>query len=361
MRLPPDVVVVLLLILECCAAIEPLTMGGLAIGALTSAGVALYANFKCKILECCAEPYVRSPERVDRTLKSILHSRVYGQHIAIDLVLSNVHNHLTTSPKKPLVMSFHGGTGVGKNYVARLIAQMMFKKGTDSKFHHLLISTLDFASGANVVASRMHLQSLVKGNLSECPRSLFIFDEVEKIPSGILDGLQPFLDYHDSLIHGVDPRKAIFIFLSNTGRRQIDTIAYEAWEHGRSRESLTIQDFQKTLQLSAFNEKSGLLLSDLIQEELVDIYIPFLPLERKHVEGCIRDYITESNYTINESVVESIADELDYLPKEDPRFSATGCKRIREKFVGFKHKLQKIVPQDEKLQAKRSSEEEAEG
>jgi len=41
---------------------------------------------------------------------------------------------------------------------------------------------------------------------------MFIFDEVDKMPNGVLDGVKPYMD-HYSHIKGVDYRRAIFIFL----------------------------------------------------------------------------------------------------------------------------------------------------
>ena len=41
--------------------------------------------------------------------------------------------------------------------------------------------------------------------MSACERSLFVFDEVDKIPNGVLDAVTPFLDYHEE-IDGVDFR-----------------------------------------------------------------------------------------------------------------------------------------------------------
>lgn len=56
------------------------------------------------------------------------------------------------------------------------------------------------------------LQQWIKGNVSECATSMFIFDEMDKMHPGLIDGIKPYLDYYDKL-DGVSYRKAIFIFL----------------------------------------------------------------------------------------------------------------------------------------------------
>lgn len=48
------------------------------------------------------------------------------------------------NPKKPLVLSLHGWTGTGKNFVSELIAENIFKEGMDSKYVHVFTSELHF-------------------------------------------------------------------------------------------------------------------------------------------------------------------------------------------------------------------------
>lgn len=50
--------------------------------------------------------------------------------------------------------------------------------------------------------------------MKKCSKSLFIFDEIEKMPAGILDSLSSQLENHHS-INGVNYRQGIFIFVSN--------------------------------------------------------------------------------------------------------------------------------------------------
>lgn len=56
------------------------------------------------------------------------------------------------------------------------------------------------------------LKKLIENSVAKCSHSLFIFDEIDKIPPGILDILTPYIDYHEQY-GGVDYRNTIFIFL----------------------------------------------------------------------------------------------------------------------------------------------------
>lgn len=62
----------------------------------------------------------------------------FGQHIASNLILSalKANYHRSSNNKKPLVMSFHGWTGSGKNYVSDLIANHMFRSEKIKKLRY---------------------------------------------------------------------------------------------------------------------------------------------------------------------------------------------------------------------------------
>ena len=99
------------------------------------------------------------------------------------------------------------------------------------------MSTLHFHDESQAAKYRIQLQDWVRGNVSKCADSLFIIDEIDKMPSGVLDGLKPFMDFHSS-IDGIDFRRATFIFLSNTGGREITRQIMKFWQEGRRRESI---------------------------------------------------------------------------------------------------------------------------
>jgi hypothetical protein len=40
---------------------------------------------------------------------------------------------------------------------------------------------------------QLQLQDWIRGNVSQCAYSLFIIDEIDKLPPGVIDGIKPFL------------------------------------------------------------------------------------------------------------------------------------------------------------------------
>ena len=80
----------------------------------------------------------------------------------------------------------------------------------------------------------------------------------------------------------------------------------------------------------------GFYHSDLLIRHMITAYVPFLPLERKHIRQCIKDYLLSQKYyktygDISEKKVREIAEQLQYYPEEEQLFSTTGCKRVPEK------------------------------
>ena len=74
-----------------------------------------------------------------------LKSRLFGQHIAAEVIMKAVNGLMNNdNPKKPMVLSFHGRTGTGKNLACELIVKNIYKEGMDSRFVHYFNSELHF-------------------------------------------------------------------------------------------------------------------------------------------------------------------------------------------------------------------------
>ncbi|XP_025060773.1 torsin-1B, partial [Alligator sinensis] len=320
---------VLLLVLRGAAALEPVSLG-IAIGAASAlTGYLSYPRFYCGFVECCP----RDGDRPNATaLKEVLDTKLFGQHLAKEVILKAVVGFKNNAnPKKPLALSLHGWAGTGKNYVSQIIAENIHKQGLKSKFVHLFVSTLHFPHDRNVTQYKDQLHKWIRGNVSACASSVFIFDEMDKLHPGLIDAIKPFLDYYDQ-IDGVSYRKAIFIFLSNAGGDLITKVALDFWRNGKDREQILLKDLEQILSLGVFNNKnSGLWHSSLIDKNLIDYFVPFLPLEYKHVKMCIRAEIQSRGNGIDEEVVKKVADEMTFFPKGEKIYSDKGCKTVQAK------------------------------
>uniref|UniRef100_A0A183CH84 Torsin-1B n=1 Tax=Globodera pallida TaxID=36090 RepID=A0A183CH84_GLOPA len=189
-------------------------------------------------------------------------------------------------------MSFHGWTGSGKNYLAKMIAKAIYKKAMRSQFVHQYVATHHFPNVEETDKYKEQLRTWIRANLSNCERSLFIFDEMDKMPIQLLDAIVPFLDFYDHL-NGID--------------------------------SL----MEEIIQISAYNEgEGGLKSSRLINKHLIDYFVPFLPLERKHVVMCFKDYLRSLNVNYTPEQLERLVDSISYFPRETPIYASAGCKQV---------------------------------
>ena len=311
------------------------TINAFVFGALIGTGIAAAASYfsYCQFAECCTDRWIK-PNTTG--FHVALKNRLFGQHLVIDTVHTAVEGHLLDeSPEKALVLSFHGPTGTGKNFVSEIIARHVFKEGMNSNFVHAVFD--EFRDKSQIDKYKEQLKSWVKGNVSRCERSLFIFDEMQNWPVGLLDELTLFLGHHQK-IRGVDYRKSIFIFLSDIGSSNITEEVLKNRKAGKERQDINAAKMDQLIREEAFNRKGALWHSTLINKHLIDYFVPFLPLNRTHVKACIRAEMEKQKYPVAEEDVERVANELVYYPKNTRDFSTSGCKKIRRKVNFLKQK-----------------------
>ncbi|XP_077477998.1 torsin family 1 isoform X2 [Stigmatopora argus] len=318
---------ILMIVASVVGAFDPFTttiMFG--IGAAVSRGIYNYLH------ESCDSRWIAFNSTV---LEEDLRTQLFGQHLASHIIGKAVKGFMNNgNPRKPLVLSLHGWTGTGKNFASALIAQNIYKEGMQSQFVHVFTSELHFPHAGQMDTYKTQLQQWIKGNVSNCPQSMFIFDEMDKMHPGLIDSIKPYLEYYEKL-DDVSYRKAIFIFLSNAGGERIVETALDFWKAGRSREEIQLKDVEEALVLSVFNNKrSGLWHTSLIDKNLVDFFVPFLPLEYKHVLQCALATMRAQDMDPDKAtaIAAQVAQDLPYFPKVERVFSVKGCKTIDSKW-----------------------------
>lgn len=115
---------------------------------------------------------------------------------------------------------------------------------------------------------------------------------------------------------------------------------------GKSRSDLNLNDFEQLTKIFAYNENGGFQHSEVIQHNVIDHYIPFLPLEKDHVIKCIENeynYAKQRNYQVSSMVSfddlkESVLGGMTFIPPEYI-FSSSGCKRVKSKVGTYLSRL----------------------
>ncbi|KAM9720952.1 prosalusin isoform 2-T2 [Dama dama] len=201
------------------------------------------ASWDLNSLRCNFGSFCECDFRPDlQGLECDLAQHLAGQHLARSLVVKALKAFLQDpAPAKPLVLSLHGWTGTGKSYVSSLLAHYLFRDGLRSPHVHHFSPVIHFPHPSHMERYKKDLKSWVQGNLTACSRSLFLFDEMDKLAPGLIEVLRPFLG-SSWVVYGTNYRKAIFIFISNTGGEQINQVVLEAWRSRREREEIGLQE-----------------------------------------------------------------------------------------------------------------------
>ncbi|VVC90927.1 unnamed protein product, partial [Leptidea sinapis] len=153
--------------------------------------------------------------------------------------------------RKALVISLHGWSGVGKNYVTNLVAEAIYLNGMQSKFVKIFMGKKDFDC-SDIEKTQKELIDTVKKIVKECPTSLIIFDEIHEMCHSILDAIKPMLDHHHK-VDGIDFRDAIFIFISNIGGKEIGDKLLELYSEGVKRSEVEFHNFEPMIRRTAYN------------------------------------------------------------------------------------------------------------
>ena len=84
----------------------------------------------------------------------------------------------------------------------------------------------------------------------------------------------------------------------------------------------------------AFNEQGGLQHASIIDRSLIDIYVPFLPLEQYHVRQCVDKELEErgvEKIRLPKNFLDQVVSQLSFWPADTKVFATAGCKRVVQK------------------------------
>lgn len=84
-----------------------------------------------------------------------------------------------------------------------------------------------------------------------------------------------------------------------------------------------------------FSILGGFAQSELMSDHLIDFFVPFLPLEYRHIKLCARDAYAARGLEADETTLDEVAKAMLYVPKEERLFSAQGCKSIPQRINFF--------------------------
>lgn len=251
---------------------------------------------------------------------------MFGQQGAVDGLLSHLKDYLSTYVhNKPLLVSLHGPTGVGKSHLGRLLAGHFRSVVGETLvlqyyvLHHCPqeAEALHCARNLSAVISEM-----VERAEEEEKIPLFIFDEVEHMHNEILDTLWQVVASKQSNEY----LNAIYLLLSNLGHDHITKYML----HNSS--SLSAGLSAAGHHSHPVRELTPILHNTLEKLHLLWTEAEILPLgllEKGHVMECFLEEITREGFYPDHANIERLAGEVEYYPEiGGHKYSETGCKQV---------------------------------
>ncbi|CAF1092029.1 unnamed protein product [Rotaria sp. Silwood1] len=309
-------------------------------------------------MECCSNYWIRNDIK---ELNLRLKNQLIGQPLVYDLILRSISSHVSNpNPSKSLVLSLHGGTGTGKNFVAKHIVESLYRQGYKSKYVRLYVVSRDFmhTDTAHISQYKDRLTKDIEEITSACQQATFVFDEIDQMPNQLLDVILYYIDFHTpTSSRPTDFRKTIFIFLSNTGATSIIKLAEKNHLSSIKRENYNILEFQQALSSASFSEQGGLQSASLIDRHLVTFFVPFLPLERIHIHGCIKRQLQiildndEYEYELSEDdIINYVLNLIEFISSSfsSLEYSVSGCKKVQQKLHYIFESLQPTLKKTKK-------------
>ncbi|XP_054272183.1 torsin-like protein isoform X2 [Macrosteles quadrilineatus] len=207
----------------------------------------------------------------------------------------------------------------------------MFIKGESSKYVKFYKGSIDFRSKDKVDQYQKDLVQTIQEKVRQCHRSMFVIDEVEKIPDGILDVISAAVQIGKTSEY--DFRKVIFILLSNAGGTELNKEALSSYKQGIRREDMNLRRLTNLIATAAVNE-GGLKNSQLVKNFDISYYVPFLPLERSHIVQCLEHFVVNTKQQVmSPELTELVLEDMTFRPEDEQLYSTSGCKGVEESAV----------------------------
>lgn len=221
-----------------------------------------------------------------------LGARVRHQAAALHLVLDALRLHhgpdgaaRRVARAKPLVLSLHGPTGVGKSLLHEVLARSLYPS-TDSRGRPtgaLVLGAVNYRSPALALEYEEELRARVNQHVRRCARPLIVVEELQMMPASTLRVLVPMLS-RPTDSSAPDYSNATFVLTSNLGSDGVIARVYAA----SHRSEIDLDALQDELLATVDIAAGSTALSAAI-----DVVVPFLPFGRAELGAEARDMLIQ--------------------------------------------------------------------
>ncbi|XP_033108291.1 torsin-1A-like [Anneissia japonica] len=279
-----------------------------------------------------ALPYNHSEVLINTTgLQKYLQHNFFGQRYAIKFLHEILQVELNGEKhKRPLILSFHGGPGVGKTFLTEAITKHLFTNGLDSQCVHNFISSLHIRNVGDNINHDIIAEFLLQSTYIRCPLQLFIIDNMEILSPHLVNYISQSIQ--TSLSDSSRVKSIIVIFASTLGGKQIfkmrdcsDAVCYLQ----------TTKMLKKELSLTWTSEKT--LDVDKVEYNFLHSseFFVFFPLKRQHIKLCVQHVLQQylPSEKITDELLERVASEISFVYVGEKGYSSSGCKQVAEKVM----------------------------
>jgi len=209
-----------------------------------------------------------------RSVETILSDRIIAQEPANRAILDaftawNLDREMKNVEVKPLVLAFTGPTGVGKTETALSIGDALFKRrdrlqsGRNVPRGLLVLRGEDYSEENRVAEYRKDIRDRIVDHLDSCSGNvLVVFDEVQKVASGVLDTMSGVMDTGmlsrnvNGIVQTVRAASAVFILISDIGSESmIETLMNRHGDALVAREMISQKSIRSVVSIIFFSRR----------------------------------------------------------------------------------------------------------
>jgi ATP-dependent Clp protease ATP-binding subunit ClpC len=273
-----------------------------------------------------------------KNMREELKKQIVGQDNAVDKIVRSIQRNRTglKDPNRPIgSFIFLGPTGVGKTYLAKLLAQFLFDSA-DALIRIDMSEYMEkFSISRLVGAPPGYIGYEEGGQLTEKvrrkPYSVVLLDEIEKAHPDVFNLLLQVLDegvLTDSLGRKVDFKNTVIIMTSNIGTRELESfgrgIGFGGEKEGDEKtQSILKKALRKAFTPEFLNRIDDVIIFNALEKEQINKIVE-IELEKfvKRVEQ--NDYYVEFDENIKEFIAQKGLDK---------KYGARPIKRAIQKYI----------------------------
>lgn len=285
--------------------------------------VGIMVSFFITVLwDMCQDLLELNGEYMVQALSSI----VFGQELAIHIVVLTLQNHiknLRADIYKPLFLSFHGSSGVGKTFLSSQILHFLPANTKILNYHPSIHYREETADVHDKV-----LSTWLNKHFSPCSWNILIIDDAQEVNEDVQKAFKKvFINMKSSWLY----RKLIVIFMSNLYSNEINNVVFDKVKY-QGQSNFYMSDFEPIFERGPSNW-----LVELYREGLMDNFVPFLPLDKNSVLKCIEEELKKYKKHPFKEIVNEISNEIVFYTLEGKgyQYSISGCKRVASKVIPF--------------------------